>query len=166
MSNVWYVANTLPHKEFLAAEQLRNQGFEVFLPATRRQVRHARQVTEKLNALFPSYLFVAEDENRWRSINGTRGVRRLIMAGEEPARVLPGLVEELKASVDEHGVFSYQGPLATGDRVRIESGPFADLAGSIAALGPDDRVAVLLDLMASQTPVDLDRKRVMPLGSR
>ncbi len=164
MSDTWYAVSTQPHKEFFARQHLENQGFRVFLPATLRAVRHARKVEHRWVAYFPGYLFVAKDDGHWRSINGTRGVRRLIAAGEGPAIVPAGLVEELQSRTNADGALHYTGVLAPGDKVRVEQGPFADFVGVIHSLKDTDRVRVLLDLMSSSTPVELAREHCMPVG--
>lgn len=153
----WYAASTQPNRERFAVEQLRNQDFEVFLPAMRRRVRHARQTSEVLRAYFPGYVFVAlePDHRPWRSVNGTIGVRRLVCSGDRPAPLPPGFVETLQQSADADGVISFRDDLDVGDRVRVMHGPFADLVGRVSTLAAPDRVRVLLDLMAHGVPVEL-----------
>lgn len=155
----WYVASTQPNNEFLAADQLRAQGFEVFLPTVKRTVRHARRVSEVRRAYFPAYLFVALDPDRqpWRSVNGTRGVRRLVGGAERPAPVPSGLVEALKGQQDPDGLLRVAHSFAAGDRVRITDGPFAEFIGVVSGLSGADRVRVLLDLMSARAPVELPR---------
>ncbi len=164
MERIWYAVSTQPRKEFFARQHLENQGFEVFLPTSMRVVRHARKVEQRRFAYFQGYLFVAKDEGRWRSINGTRGVRCLISAGDGPAIVPPGLIEELQARTDEDGILRYTGPLEPGDRVRVDEGPFADFLGVVHSLKGADRVRVLLDLMTTTVPIEIDRKECVPVG--
>src|SRR5262245_64991181 len=88
----WYVVHTLPLGEARAQSQLENQSFLTFLPKRQKTVRHARKLTSVLAPFFPRYLFVALDLTRdqWRSVNGTFGVARLVMQGEQPAPVPRG----------------------------------------------------------------------------
>ena len=97
----WYAVNTLPRREFRARQQLENQGFRVFLPQGLKTVRHARKLTNVLAPFFPRYIFVELDLtfHRWRSVNGTFGVRSLVMQGETPHPVPRGIVETMLASV-------------------------------------------------------------------
>ena len=90
-SERWYVARTLPQREFHAARQLNNQGFRTFVPRFWKNRRHARKVETISAPLFPRYIFVVVDRtrDRWRSINGTLGVDRLLMYGGEPQAVVP-----------------------------------------------------------------------------
>lgn len=76
----WYVAQTLHHREKLAELHLNAQGFRTFFPCFRKTVRHARQLRNVIAPVFPGYIFVNfnRERDRWRSINGTLGVARLI----------------------------------------------------------------------------------------
>src|SRR5271154_5448708 len=87
----WHVAQTLHHRENLANVHLVAQSFKVFLPRLRKTVRHSRKVRETISPVFPGYIFVALDveRDRWRSINGTFGVARLLSAEGRPIPV-PG----------------------------------------------------------------------------
>src|SRR6185437_17046763 len=77
----WYVARTLPQRELRAAQQLANQGFRSFLPRYWKNRRHARKMETISVPLFPRYIFTILDQgrDRWRSINGTFGVDRLLL---------------------------------------------------------------------------------------
>ena len=132
----WYVARTLPHREAGAAAQLEAQGFRAFLPRIARTVRHARKMRQVRAPAFPGYLFVSLDLNRdrWRSVNGTFGVSRLIMADETPVPVPRGIVEFILGTVDETGVCRFDRGFAIGQRVRLISGPFAEQLGQLDRL--------------------------------
>ena len=93
----WFVVQTLSKREAKAQFQLGQQGFRVFLPVVMRTVRHARKMRNAKVAAFPGYLFVALDldRDRWRSVNGTFGVSRLVMSESAPLAVPFGIVEGL-----------------------------------------------------------------------
>ena len=99
--NRWYAVNTQPHQENKAQFNLVRQGYEAWLPLRRKTRRHARRIETIKAALFPNYLFVRLDLSceRWRPINGTFGVRQLVMRGDGPAPVADGFVEDLRATV-------------------------------------------------------------------
>src|SRR5712692_524830 len=122
----WYAVHTLPLREAYAQGHLRNQGFATFLPKRRKTVRHARKLRAVEAAFFPRYLFVVLDlrRDRWRSVNGTFGVSRLVMRGEEPHPVPAGLVEALIASADADGILQFGERLRVGGSVRLLAGPF------------------------------------------
>ena len=162
----WYVVHTLPHREFGAAAQLEQQGFTTFLPAHMKTVRHARQFRTVKAAFFPSYLFVqlAIGRDRWRSVNGTFGVARLLMEGDRPKPIRFDIVEALLAAADQRGILATEPSLKRGDSVRIVSGPFAGLVGELASLDDHGRVSVLLDLFGSRRPVTATRFGLVAAG--
>src|SRR5579859_6929063 len=98
----WYVVQTQANGEFRAAENLRRQGFDVYLPRYLKRRRHARKVDFTAKPLFPRYLFVAIDiaAQRWRAIQSTFGVTSLISNGVDPAVLSDGIVNGLKARED------------------------------------------------------------------
>lgn len=153
----WHVAYTQPLAETRAAQELRQQGFDAFLPLCRRLRRHARRTESVLRPMFPRYLFVAIDlqSQPWRSVNGTRGVVHLVRQGDRPAAVPAGVVESLRARADASGAV----PLAAlaafepGQRLVVADGPFAGHVGRYEAMTEGDRVILLLDLLGRSVPV-------------
>ena len=163
----WYVATTLPRKERLAAANLANQNTRSFLPVHLETRRHARQFRTVLAPVFPRYLFVILDvsRQRWRSVNGTLGVQRLIADGERPSAVPPGVVETLIQSSDRRGALIYTtDELAVGDRVRLVAGPFAGSLGVLQRLDGAGRVQVLLELLGGPVKVTTARDSVAAAG--
>ena len=163
----WYAVHCQPHREQGAALHLRNQGYDVFLPRRERTIRHARRIETVRRPFFPGYLFLHLDLSceRWRPVNGTFGVVRLIMRGDEPAPVPRGVVEVLKTSCNEDDILEWQPPLALGEAVRVTTGPFADLVGELDQLDGAGRVRVLLELMGGKVPTWLPRSGVVPAAS-
>src|ERR1041385_189942 len=112
----WYVVHTQPCSEDRASLRLAAQGYRVFCPRLRKTVRHARKSESKLVPLFPGYLFLRLDvsRDRWRAVNGTRGVIRLLAQGDVPQTVPAGIVEDLKSHVDTHDALIWTPPLSVG----------------------------------------------------
>ena len=160
----WYVVRTQLHREAKAAQQLENQDYRVFLPRFLKSRRHARKFETVMAPLFPRYLFVILDltRDRWRSVNGTFGVDRLLMRGGEPEPVPCGLVEQLIENADAKGVVLPGSGLKVGDSIRVSAGPFAELLGTLERLDDNNRVRVLLEIMGSKIPVLLPEAAVTP----
>jgi transcriptional antiterminator RfaH len=161
----WFAVQTRRGKERQARFHLENQGYEHFLPLFPKTRRHARKMQTVLSAFFPGYLFVWLDitQERWRPINGTFGVSRLVMETEtRPKPVPPGVVEALHASVDGDGVLQLddRGDLAIGNQVRVIAGPFTDQLGKLTRLDGHGRVQVLLKILGGSARVELDRGSV------
>ena len=160
----WYVVRTLAQRERHAVQQLTNQGYRAFLPLHLKNRRHARRVETVSAPLFPRYLFTILDRtwDRWRSINGTLGVERLLMCGGEPQPVPHGLVENLMLTADEDGTVHFDYALHHGQIVKVAAGPFADLVGRLERLDDKGRVSVLLELMGGPVRVALPQSLVVP----
>lgn len=159
----WYVAMTVPHKERWATLQLRNQGYRSFLPLQLVTRRHGRQFRTELAPVFPRYVFVVLDvqRDRWRSVNGTIGVRYLITDGERPLSVGAGVVETLVQSSDLRGALVFKTDrLAVGQTVRLLAGPLAGTLGILQHLDSAGRVQLLLDLLGGGVKLTVGREMV------
>jgi len=154
----WHAVQTRPNRELRAEIELRRQEFEVFLPVFLKRRRHARQVKIGPAPLFPGYLFVAFAPNaRWRSVNGTIGVARLVMAGDRPATLPCGVVENLKLSSDENGFIPLNTRIEfhTGETVRVADGCFAEQLGLFQDCSDYDRVEILVEMLGRPVRVTL-----------
>lgn len=149
----WYVVYTEEREEMTARKHLQKLGFECFLPRYRKLRRHARKIEPVFSPLFPRYLFVAFDArvDRWRQINVTRGVARLITSGEVPLPISAGELERLRVKCGTTELLP-EDPAAVlkpGQRVIITSGCFADQVAQYE--GTDEgRVILLLDLLGQR----------------
>lgn len=146
----WYVVSSQPHQEARAEVNLRRQGFDVWLPLLQKARRHARRVDRVLVPLFPGYLFVALDFGtaRWRSINGTFGVVKLLCNGDVPQAVPDGLVDEIMSRRDAGGFVRLPArAFVVGQGLRVAEGPFADLEGIYEGMSGRDRVVLLLNML-------------------
>jgi len=74
-----------------------------------------------------------------------------------------GVVENLLQQSDGDQI-RLGADLRAGQRVRLLSGPFADLIGKIERLDGSERVRVLLELMSTSVPIAVDRTAVVPVG--
>lgn len=160
----WYVVQTQPGAESRATAHIERQGFAVFCPRDRKTVRHARKHTVALVPLFPGYLFLRLDvlRQRWRSINGTRGVARLLTHGDVPSPVPHGVVETLQAHTGADGVMDWTRSLDVGQTVRVGEGPFSDFIGKLERLDGAGRACVLLDLLGRSVSVTMRCEALSP----
>lgn len=163
----WYVAETLPRLEGVAQSRLTQQGFASFCPRFRRTRRHARRTDQVIVPLFPGYLFVRFDRDRdpWRSINGTRGVKRLVGCDRGYPRSMPEpAMAEIMARCDGEMVHGILPSLQPGQSVRLISGPFADMLGEITELDNHGRVRVLLDLLGGPKNIAIPPSMIASVG--
>lgn len=161
----WHVVQTQVNGEAKASENLCRQGYEIYLPRYLKRRRHARKVDFAAKPLFPRYMFVAIDtaRQRWRSIQSTSGVSRLVTNGDEPAVVPEGVVQALKAREDGRGFVKLDArpSFVPGDKVRVLTGAFMDNAGLFNGMADHDRVSILLDMLGRKVRVLLDADLVV-----
>jgi len=156
----WYVAQTIAKRELFALAELEAQSLRAFCPYVMRTVRHARKSRTVKSAFFPGYLFLALDldRDRWRSVNGTLGVKRLLVGGDgAPLPAPSGVVEAMQGYVDETGACRFDRDLQTGQAVRIIAGPLTDTLGTLVSLDPKGRVRVLLEILGGRFYTTLER---------
>lgn len=166
-SSAWYVAQTQVQSEAKACANLAQQGFEVYLPRYLRTVRHARRVNVVRAPLFPSYIFVQIDmgTQRWRAINSTAGVKRLVGHEGTPARIAAEVVEGLKEHEQADGFLSVVSPamrLKAGDAVRILRGAFDSCRGIFQARTDNERVEILLEMLGRKVRIVTDAQLIEP----
>lgn len=134
----YYVIQTNPGQEQIAAENLKNQRYNAYLPTLVKERQANKRFPwrggSKIEPVFSGYMFVELDlkSDHWRSINGTRGVKRLLGETEQPTPIPDGFIETLRAmcergAYDEH--LHKPQEIRAGDRVRVESGSFVGLIG-------------------------------------
>ncbi|WP_341702893.1 transcription termination/antitermination NusG family protein [Ferrovibrio sp.] len=146
----WYAVYTQPHKERLAAQELRNQDFDVYLPQYQKLRRHAGRAEVVATALFPRYLFagIDVDGQRWRSVNGTRGVIGLVMMGDRPIPVPEAVIAGIRGRETAEGYIQLNPPgFRRGQTLRIVDGPMADAEALFEEAVDGDRAILLVSLL-------------------
>jgi transcription elongation factor/antiterminator RfaH len=162
----WFLVHTLPRSEIRAQLHLGAQGFRTFLPQMLKTVRHARQLRTARAPYFPRYLFVALrlDRDRWLSIRSTVGVADLVTCDDRPVAVPAGIVESLIERSADANLLVSQEDLKRGQRVRLLSGPFAGLVGTLDRLDEKGRVRVLVEIMNAAVAIGTERFRLLPVA--
>jgi transcriptional antiterminator RfaH len=146
-----------------AVVNVRNQNFEIFHPTFRR--RPGARGVRRVSPLFPHYLMVrirncADD---WSVLNNTRGVARVLLSGEQPARVPDRVVSDWRKLVEETDDGYYHDPehdgpsFVRGDEVRGLRGLFKGKLGVYRGLAGNrrDRVRVLFSILGRDAEFEL-----------
>ncbi len=146
----WYVINVKPHKERQVADYLREHKIAVYLPLI--HVNPVNPRSSKERPLFPNYLFARVDLEAVgiAAVQWAPGAKRLVEFGGYPAAISDSFIFDLKRRVEKiraAGGLAFAS-LASGDRVKITSGPFAGYEAVFdARLDGKERVRVLLELL-------------------
>ena len=153
----WYLLQTKPNAHITACENLRRQGFDVFLPLITKTIKKNGKFLDAKAPLFPGYLFMGTSRYPvpWKSVNGTRGISRAVTLDGVYRSVSAHIIEGLQHRCDERDVFRSLNDINLGDRAKIERGPFADFICSVDQIKDDQRAWVLIDLLQQQTRVEV-----------
>jgi transcription antitermination factor NusG len=162
----WYAAYTCAHHEKRVARQLEMGSVESFLPLYEKVSRWKDRKVRLQLPLFPSYVFVRIAlEEKMRVLQIPSVVRLVGFNGvpmplneEEMKAMRQGLNSKLR--IEPHPF------LTVGRRVRIKSGPFADLQGVLLRKKGGFRFVLSVELLQRSIAVDVDGADVLPLASQ
>lgn len=157
----WYVIQCKAKESFRAAENLQNQGFEVFHPNIEVERLRAGRIKLINEPLFPYYLFIhlSDTTDNWRPIRSTRGVLKMLSFGTTPLKVPDQLIEALKCRVQPATEILFK----TGDEVLIDEGPLKGLKAVFETKKGEERVILLLNLLQKQQRIEVATRAVRPL---
>lgn len=159
MAIKWVVARTQPRRERWAEKNIQRQGATPYTPRYAElgpsPTLRGRLVLREL-PLFPSYIFVALPDERWRFLLGTFGLMGLITSGDKPIFVPEAIIAELR-SREVEGVVHLPSlapkKFSNGEKVRLSHGPFEGRVGIYQEHTAAQREHVLLEVLGRPTPV-------------
>jgi transcription antitermination factor NusG len=152
----WYAAYTCANHEKRVAEQFTQRALENFLPLY-ESVRRWKDRRLKLQLpLFPGYVFVRLALRERLRVLETPSVVRLVGFNGHPAALPDKEMEALRVCVTARFDAEPHAYLTVGRRVRIKSGPLAELEGVLIRKKNTFRVVVSLDLIARSAAVEVD----------
>ena len=163
--STWYAVMCKPRREALAEANLLNQGYRAYLPRLITQCRRNGRWVDKVEPLFPRYLFLAAGNERQglAPVRSTPGVSHLVRFGEQPATIPDTVVESLRARQDPvSGACARRNPFKPGTPVEFRAGPFTGLEGVFDVEAGEDRVFVLLEFLGKQNKVKVCRDWLVP----
>jgi transcription antitermination factor NusG len=166
----WFVARCRVGTERLAADELEDGGFEIYLPQRRVRnfVRRQRLMTNQHQPAMPGYLFVAtekgcqidwghlRDNSSFRHVG--RPLRGLYGPLRIPAAVIIAIsVDEMNGKLDEVGAQDKLAErFAKGTEVRAVSGSFANLMAIVESVTGQGRIKALTSLFGRMTTVEFE----------
>lgn len=160
----WFAVVTKPRAEAIAFDNLQRQGYTCLWPRVRRSLRDAKGMRERVECLFPNYLFLRADPETesLAPVRSTRGALGLVRFGSLPARVPEAVIEQIQSRLDpEDGLVRLDSPAwVPGTPVRISEGPLSGIAAIFLSEDGLDRVRMLVELLGSVREVVLPRRQV------
>ncbi len=158
--NEWYTVFCKQRGEETAEANLGNQGYTVYLPRLLTQHRRAGKWVDRLDPLFPRYLFLQPRDaaQSLAPVRSTLGAVGLVRFGGQPATMSNALIEELRARLDPAtGMHARRTVFKPGTIVKFVEGPFSGLEGIFSKETGEERVIVLLDMLGKMNSLRVNR---------
>ena len=146
--NIWYLVQTKPRQEFVAKENLSNQGYKVYCPLFK--------LKNTKKPLFPRYLFI-NFENNSKSlspIRSTKGVSNFVRFGVNFATVPNNIIKNIKNQEQETiDKAIKQSRPHKGDKVQITQGIFQGNQAIFEKYNDDERVTLLFRVLQQEQKI-------------
>ena len=155
----WFLLQTKPNAYLVACSHLRRQGFDVFFPRILKTSKKRGRFVDNLSPLFPGYIFMGTiaDQIPWKSINATRGISRAVTLDGTYRSVNNEIIDGLKCRCDSNSVLKSMDDVVSGDRVKVEKGPFAEFICQVDEIEDGHRVWVLINFLKQKTRARISR---------
>jgi transcriptional antiterminator NusG len=164
----WYVLHTLSGQEQRTKELIEDRTALAELSEHIRQVLIPTQTVQEVRAgkkrvmtrkFYPGYVLVEMDVNddTWQLIKRTQGVIGFL-GGEHPVPLSEGEAAEMFDQIESSkGKIAPRISFITGDRVKINEGPFVNFIGQIEEVDEErGRLEVSVSVFGRTTPVELE----------
>lgn len=137
----WYLLYTAPRAEKQAADRLRLEGFEVYLPLHLCPRRWSDRIKLVELPLFPSYLFVKTDREGLYQATRLQGISRAVYFEGKPVEVLPKEIAAIHKFADKAQGLECHYEL--DEEVQIAFGPLEGRVGKVKKIKGNQLVLIL-----------------------
>jgi transcriptional antiterminator RfaH len=157
----WWALHTKPRQEKSLARQLFGQELCYYLPQMSKTLIHRGRKRKSFVPLFAGYLFLFGDEaERARSLGTNRVTQVLPVAdGEELRRDLQQIYQLIAANA----ALSIESRLAPGQQVRVKSGAFMGMEGTVLQRRGECRLLVAVNFLQRGVSVQIDDFLLEPI---
>lgn len=150
----WWVAHTRTRQEKVVARELYRQQIPFYLPLVEMtRVYRGWRVTSR-SPLFNGYVFVyASEEERVKSLYTNRVWT--VLPVPDPERLRRDLCQ-ISRLIASKAPLTLESRLAAGSRVRVRSGSFAGMEGTVATRRGKTRLVVHVDFLQQGASVEIE----------
>lgn len=160
----WYLLTSKPHKDALAEEHLRRQGYHIYRPLAQRLRKRGGKIQTVTESLFPRYIFIHLDQlnDNWRPIRSTLGVQGFVRFGVEPAQVPHRLITDIQSQAESLGAKAIDlDRFHKGDTVMLKDGPYQGLRGIFLSYNGEERAMILMDILHCKASLEVDTVKLI-----
>ena len=160
----WYALQTYPRHEKHVCADLELRAVESFLPLyeTVHRWKNGCKVRVEL-PLFPGYLFVRINLRERYKVLRLPGAVSIVGSASGPWPLPEAEIESLRASLQTRR-FEPHPYLAVGQKVRIKSGPLANMTGFLVRQSGGLRVVLSVEMIRQSAAVEVDVDDMEPIG--
>jgi transcriptional antiterminator RfaH len=151
----WYAVYTKSGAEGTVSNLLGQAGIETLNPKLLIRKFWRGKYSERLEQLFPCYIFVFFDaESQTHLVSYTRGVR-FVVGKERPLAVPHEIIEAITERMQDGVVTPVSEEFRKGERVQIKEGPLKDFYGVFERkLSGKKRAMILLETLHCRLEVE------------
>jgi transcriptional antiterminator NusG len=137
---------------------MQDKIFDVIVPTEEEiEIKEGKRRTVE-RRVFPGYILVQlkMSEDSWYVVRNTPGVTGFVGMGNDPTPLRDEDVAKILNRMEE-GAPRVKSDFRLNEKVRIRSGPFVDVIGTVDHIDADRaKVRVLVSFFGRETPVELD----------
>ena len=161
-NKIWATVSLKPNQTHKAEANLKRQEIDFLAPKIKVTKRQQNRFINKINLLFPGYIFVHIDlaTDDQRKVQSTYGVSQILKVGGQIGTLPDNFIEVLKTAKLE-APHTYAGDLKPGDNIEIISGPFAGLIFKIVELESQNRLKCLFDVLEGKINMSIDAENIV-----
>jgi transcription antitermination factor NusG len=151
----WYVLYTRHNYTRKIAEAIQLASGEYFMPMRKVLRKWSDRVKKMEEPLFLNYLFVRTSLSQKTKLLEIDGVQKFVSLDGKPVPVPENTIEQLKLMLGESKQVDSESYLQPGDKVKITSGVFSGIEGTLIRRKNEVRLMVRLPLLKQAISVEL-----------
>ncbi len=153
----WLVATYKINEIKNVERNLINQSFDYYLPKiiTKKYNGHPKE-----EIMFPGYIFINTDINKYPSVKYTKGIKNIIKFGDNISYIANEEIESISKAEKLSRLKPLVAKIKIGQEVNIKSGSFKGNIAEICSLPSKKRVGILLHILGSYRRIDILEKDI------
>jgi transcription antitermination factor NusG len=160
----WHAVYTRYQHEKVAARNLEQKKFEVFLPLLTTTHRWKDRAKNLSLPLFPCYVFLRGGLDQRISLLSTPGVRAIVTAAGRPAVIRDEEIEAVRQAIESKARIEPVAYMQAGDRVRVIRGPLQGIEGVLVRTREGaSRLVLSVELLRRSVAVEVEVSAVEPV---
>ena len=155
MLKKWIVATYKSNEVKRVERNLLNQNFDFYLP---KIIIKKINTKPKVEVLFPGYIFVNTNLDKYKSLKYTKGIGKIIQFGDNIANVSNEEIESMKMLEETSKIDPVVSQVKIGQAVTIAKGSLKGTIAKVCSLPAKERVGILLSFLGTVRRVTISEK--------